>query len=173
MMNASNRNVADDRDLLDPASLRHALGCFATGIVVVTTLDGDGRPVGLTVNSFNSVSMSPPLVLWSLSLGSPSLAAFRGHPSFVINVLAESQLDICMQFARPGEDKFAGVAWEPGLSGVPVLAGTVATLECRNYRQYEGGDHEIFLGEVKALSSREKPPLIFNRGKFGTLFGEL
>lgn len=150
----------------DRQELRAALGCFATGVVVVTTLGKGGAPVGLTINSFNSVSLDPPLVLWSLALSAPSLDAFRSHPAFAINILSAEQADACRQFARPAPDKFAGVGWTPGHEGVPVLDGAVANLQCRTFRRYEGGDHEIFLGEVVGLRASDREPLVYHRGRF-------
>jgi flavin reductase (DIM6/NTAB) family NADH-FMN oxidoreductase RutF len=157
---------------ISPNDFRQTLGCFATGIVIVTSLDADGNPVGMTVDSFNSVSMEPPLVLWSLNLNAPSLPAFRAHSSFIVHVLSDQQLDLCKKFAKSGTDKFAGVDWQPGLDGSPLLRDTVATIQCTAYRQYEGGDHEIHLGQVMASSVSDRKPLIYNRGEFGK-FGEL
>ncbi|WP_205666063.1 flavin reductase family protein [Aquabacter cavernae] len=149
-----------------PRHLRDVLGSFTTGVVVVTTqVEGD-RPVGLTINSFNSVSLDPPLILWSLALKAPSLGAFRAAGSFVINILGEHQEDVGRRFATPAPDKFAGVAWEPGLTGAPVLADTAAHLECRVYARYPGGDHEIYVGEVVALQDRGHAPLVYHRGAF-------
>lgn len=152
-----------------PRHLREVLGSFTTGVVVVTTLGSGGRPVGLTINSFNSVSLDPPLILWSLALTSPSLAAFRASESFVVNILAENQEDLGRSFATPSADKFAGVAWEAGLTGAPVLKDTAAHLECRVYARYPGGDHEIYLGEVMALQDRGHAPLVYHRGAFRRL----
>lgn len=146
--------------------LREVLGCFATGVAVVTTLGDRWAPVGVTINSFNSVSLEPPLVLWSLALESPSLGAFRAHRAFAINILSVDQARIGRQFANPAPDKFAGVDWEPGFRGVPLLADAAARLECRTWRRYEGGDHEIIIGEVIAMAATEKAPLVFHRGRF-------
>lgn len=151
---------------ITPQQLRDALSCFATGVAIVTTVGPKGEPVGLTVDSFNSVSMDPPLILWSLGLGAPSLPAFRQHAAFIVNILSYNQLDLCRQFATPATDKFAGVSWQPGLHGAPVLDQNVATLSCLNYRQYEGGDHEIFLGEVMSAAVSDLAPLIYSRGQF-------
>ena len=152
-----------------PRHLRDCLGSFTTGVVVVTTLGTEGRPVGLTINSFNSVSLDPPLILWSLALKAPSLEAFRATGAFVINILAEDQEDLGRRFATPSADKFAGVAYAPGLTGAPVLADTAAHLECRTYARYPGGDHEIYVGEVTALQDRGHAPLVYHRGGFRRL----
>ena len=146
--------------------LREVLGCFATGVAVVTTVGDGGVPVGVTINSFNSVSLNPPLVLWSLSLAAPSLSAFRNHRAFAVNILSEGQVHIGRQFARPAPDKFAGIDWQPGYRGVPLIAETAARLECRTWQRYEGGDHEIFIGEVIAMAATDKAPLVFPRGRF-------
>jgi flavin reductase (DIM6/NTAB) family NADH-FMN oxidoreductase RutF len=147
---------------------RASMSCFATGIVIVTALDPDGNPVGMTVDSFNSVSMNPPLVLWSLDLNAPSLPAYRAHPSFIVNVMSDQQLGLCQRFAQSGADKFAGIDWKPGLNGSPILPDTVATIQCAAYRRYEGGDHEIHLGQVMASRISDRTPLIYSRGQFGT-----
>lgn len=142
------------------------LGSFATGVAVVTTQGEDGAPVGVTVNSFNSVSLDPPLVLWSLSLRAPSLRAFRSHDYFAVNILAADQERLCMQFAKPAADKFAGVAFAAGRSGVPLIGGAAATLECSTYARYPGGDHEIYLGEILSLHAEAREPLVLHRGAF-------
>ncbi len=154
---------------IEPKHFREVLGSFATGVVVVTTLGDGGRPVGLTVNSFNSVSLDPPLVLWSLALEAPSLAAFRAHDFFAINILAEDQEFLSKRFSTPAENKFSDVGFDPGATGVPLLRGTAAALECRTFARYPGGDHEIYVGEVKAVFDRGHPPLVFHRGVFRRL----
>lgn len=151
---------------IDSAMLRDALGHFATGVAVVTTVGDGGAPVGLTISSFNSVSLTPPLILWSLARTAPSFDAFRRHGSFGINILARDQQDLCMQFARPSDNKFANVSHRPGYDNVPLIDGVHAQLECKTYRRYEGGDHEIYLGEVVGISTFEKQPLVFHRGQF-------
>jgi flavin reductase (DIM6/NTAB) family NADH-FMN oxidoreductase RutF len=143
---------------------RDVLGSFTTGVVVVTTVGDSGRPIGLTVNSFNSVSMDPPLILWSLALKSPSLHAFRTHNRFAINILSEDQERLCRQFATRSDDKFLDVRFELGETGVPVLHGTAAYLECSTYARYPGGDHEIYVGEVMAVHDHGLSPLVFHRG---------
>lgn len=145
-------------------SLRNVLGSFTTGVVIATTIGDNGRPVGLTVNSFNSVSMDPPLILWSLALKSPSLSAFRSQSGFAINILAEDQERLCRQFATPNEDKFLDVRFDMGETSVPVLHGAAAYLECSTYARYPGGDHEIYVGEVKAMRDHGLSPLVFHRG---------
>ncbi len=151
---------------IDRGMLRDALGHFATGVAVVTTVGDGGAPVGLTINSFNSVSLTPPLILWSLARNAPSFDAFRRYSSFAINILAKDQHELCMQFARPADNKFENVAFRADFENVPLIEGVHAQLECRTYRRHEGGDHEIYLGEVVGISTFEKQPLVFHRGQF-------
>lgn len=154
---------------LTTSELRDTLGCFPTGVAIATTLGTDGQPIGLTINSFNSVSMDPPLVLWSLGNNSPSFDAFKAHGAFAINILSSEQQGMCSQFARPAEDKFAGISWHNGHRGVPVLDDVLVTLECDTYNAIEGGDHEIFIGQVRKIRRRESQPLVFHRGQLVAL----
>ena len=147
--------------------LRKALGCYPTGVIVVTTLGDNGSPVGITVNSFSSVSLDPPLILWSIALTAPSLGAFRTHSGFTINILSEEQKALGLQFARPSENKFEGVDWHKGYADTPVINNSLAVLQCKTYRRYEGGDHEIHLGEVQKINFNDQEPLVFHRGQFG------
>ncbi len=151
---------------VDPKDLREALGNFTTGVAIATTIGDGGAPVGVTINSFNSVSLDPPLILWSLANSAPSFGAFRSNPSFAINLLAADQQDTCMQFARPSEDKFRGVGHRTGFGGVPLIDGAAVQFECRSYARYPGGDHEIHVGEVVRISVSDRPPLVFHRGRF-------
>lgn len=151
---------------IDPIALRNALGQYATGVAIVTTLDAQARPVGLTVNSFASVSLDPPLVLWSLASGSNCLAAFQACRHFAVNVLTADQVALSNRFATNGIDKFADVAWTPGLGGIPLLAGTGAVFECRRETSHPGGDHIIFIGRVERFAHGEEHPLIFHAGRY-------
>lgn len=153
----------------DPRDLRRALGTFATGVTVVTTVGEGGQPVGLTVNSFSSVSLEPPLVLWSLVVKSPQLEVFRSAPHFAVNILAEEQEALCRQFASPVPDRFADVAWRAGVGGVPVIDGAVAQFECVTETSHPGGDHEIFIGRVVRYRWSERGPLLFCNGALCTL----
>lgn len=156
----------------DENALRRTLGQFPTGVAVVTALGRGGAPVGVTVSSFNSVSMDPPLVLFSLALGAGTLPVFRRHPGFVVNVLAAGQEDVALRFARPGEDRFRGLDWRPGLHGSPVMAGVAAVLECSAHARHPGGDHEIFLGRVDRFSAdHARAPLLFAGGRLTALPG--
>ncbi|MDH3553381.1 MAG: flavin reductase family protein, partial [Gammaproteobacteria bacterium] len=127
--------------------MRGALGQFATGVTVITTTDSDGSPVGVTASSFNSVSLDPPLVLWSLAKSARSMAAFDRSGYFCVHVLAASQEALSARFATPGSDKFGGQDWRPGHGGVPLLQEFAARFQCKTTHTYEGGDHLIFVGE--------------------------
>jgi len=145
-------------------ALRAALSQFATGVTIVTALSPDGEPIGLTVSSFNSVSLSPPLVLWSLSHGSHSLDTFRTCSHYAIHVLSAAQLELAQRFAARGVDRFAGLVCTTGLGQAPLLPDTLATFECRNHRQHPEGDHTIFVGEVlRCTYQTEAPPLLYHR----------
>jgi flavin reductase (DIM6/NTAB) family NADH-FMN oxidoreductase RutF len=146
-------------------ALRDALGSFATGVTVMTTRRPDGTPIGITVNSFASVSLDPPLVLWSLAARSPNLGAFRSAGHFCVNVLSAEQAALCRRFATPEPDKFAGVEWATGAGGVPVLDGCVATFECSSAFNNWGGDHVILVGRVERFATRDAPALLFHRGR--------
>lgn len=150
----------------DPRELRNLLGQFATGVTVITTHTADGRNVGMTANSFSSVSLDPPLVLWSIARNAPSLADFLACKHFAINVLGVDQHDLSGRFARPSPDKFSGVAFKTGEAGVPLLEGVIATLVCRNVTQYEGGDHLIFLGQIEHYRHGAGEPLVFHAGQY-------
>ncbi len=148
---------------------RAALGMFATGVTIVTALGADGRPVGLTANSFNSVSLAPPLVLWSLSRYAGSMPAFRTGSHYAINILAADQRALAERFAAKTADRFAGVAWHGGTAGAPVIEGAAAVFECFNRSRYEEGDHVIFVGEVEHCEHRTgAQPLLFHGGRYYT-----
>ena len=146
---------------------RASLGMFATGVTIVTARTASGELVGLTANSFNSVSLDPPLVLWSLSRAAGSMAAFSNGMHYAINVLTAEQQALAEQFAARGGDRWAGVAFSEGVSGAPLLAGAAATFECFNRSQYIEGDHVIFVGEVERCAHRaEASPLLYHGGRF-------
>ena len=160
----------------DAPHFRQALGRFATGVTVITTRVPGTDPartdsaafVGITASSFNSVSLSPPLVLWSLGLHAGSLPLFHAGTHYVINVLAADQLELCQRFAYGKGDRFAGVDYTLGQSGLPILGGTLAWFECHNRSRYEEGDHVIFVGEVERCGFADGEPLVFQAGQFGT-----
>jgi len=146
---------------------RSALGMFATGVTIVTARTETGQLVGLTANSFNSVSLTPPLVLWSLAQAASTMAAFSTGSHYAINILSTEQQDLAKQFASRAHDRFAGVEYSLGVSGAPLLHGAAATFECFNRSRYEEGDHVIFVGEVERCTHRaEASPLLFHGGKF-------
>src|SRR5258708_38637126 len=143
---------ATDNSAIDPRDFRNALGTFATGVTIVTAMAADGKPYGVTCNSFASVSLNPPLVLWSLGMFSQGLPIFQNASHFTVNVLGVPQATLASQFAKSAGDKFAGVSWSPGLGNAPVLADVVADFQCRAANRYYGGDHVIFLGAVEAYA---------------------
>lgn len=155
-----------DNNALDPLELRRTFGAFTTGVTVITALDGGGTAHGVTVNSFASVSLDPPLILWSQALTAFSYPVFRDAERFVINILAQDQTDVSMRFARAGADKFSGIATRRGMGGVPLIEGCSATLECRREAIYPGGDHAVFLGRVERFERHARPPLVFGGGKY-------
>ena len=153
----------------DGRALRGLLGQFATGVTVITACTPDGRLIGMTANSFSSVSLEPAMVLWCLAKNAPSLNDFVSSSHFAINILRADQEDISGQFARPSDNKFAGVDYQCCDAGVPVLNDAVATLVCRNHTQYEGGDHLIMLGEIEHFRHEGGEPLLFHGGRYRNL----
>lgn len=154
----------------DSRALRNALGRFATGVAIVTAIDQDGHPIGLTVNSFSAVSLEPALVLWCLDNGSHSLESFRRASHHAINILAIDQQDLSNRFATWPVDRFAGLDWHPGQGGAPVFPGCCATFELANEAAHAGGDHTIFVGRVERLSENcELDPLLFFGGRYRRL----
>ena len=148
---------------------RAALAMFATGVTIVTARGVDGEPIGLTANSFNSVSIVPPLVLWSLSRQAGSLPGFARGSHYAINILAADQLALAHRFASKDLDRFEGVACSTGAGGAPLIDGAAAVFECFNRSRYEEGDHVIFVGEVERCARREAAqPLIFHGGRYFT-----
>ena len=163
----------DTRAVPDSRGLRTALGQFATGITVVTTRASTGGFVGLTVNSFSALSLQPPLVLWSLRCTSPSLPVFQGAERFVVNVLAEAQVEVSRRFASPLPDKFDGVAHAESTTGLPLLHGAAAWFECRTVSQQMAGDHCLFIAEVERFTASELAPLLFHAGGYFALGSRL
>jgi flavin reductase (DIM6/NTAB) family NADH-FMN oxidoreductase RutF len=157
---------------MDAQQLRGALGRFTTGVTIVTCLDPAGARVGLTANSFQALSLEPPLVLWSLRCTSPSAAAFVQARHFAVNVLAEAQVDLSRRFAATRSDKFADGIWAAGRQGVPLLGGCAAVFECETVSHQVEGDHLLFIGRVLAMSEAPVPPLVFQDGHYRML-GEI
>jgi flavin reductase (DIM6/NTAB) family NADH-FMN oxidoreductase RutF len=148
---------------------RAALAMFATGVTIVTAIDRSGTPIGLTANSFNSVSLEPPLVLWSLSRQAGSMPEFQRGSHYAINILSAGQHDLALRFSSREVDRFRDVAFRPGSGGAPLLEGAAAVFECFNRSRYEEGDHVIFVGEVERCTRREgAQPLIFHGGRYFT-----
>jgi flavin reductase (DIM6/NTAB) family NADH-FMN oxidoreductase RutF len=161
--------------VLGPEDFKRVLGCFATGVTVVTTWDPDGQPAGLTASAFSSVSLTPPLVLVCVGHASQCYPALRRSERFAVNILGSDQAAISQRFARangPGESKFEGLRYSTGELGLPMLDGALAQLECSTVHAYPGGDHTIFVGQVEAarcqpISGAE--PLLYYRGQYGRL----
>jgi len=153
---------------LDPKEFRQALGTFTTGVTIVTAQGLDGTPVGVTANSFNSVSLNPPLVLWSLARKSQSLAAFESASHWAVHILAHDQNHLSGRFARSasGAEKFEGIEYEAGLGAAPLLSGCTTRLQCRTAHIYDGGDHIILVGEVLKFDKCDTPPLVFQSGNY-------
>ena len=146
--------------------LRNALGSFATGVTIVTALDSDQNPIGMTVNSFNSVSLNPPLILWSISRDSNCFDDFIKAETFAVHVLNHSQEDLSNRFAESGGDKFLGLSLESGFKTAPILPDFSACFECKTEHQYDGGDHIILVGKVVSFEDRGTDPLVFYRGQY-------
>ena len=154
----------------DKPTLRATLGLFVTGVTIITCRDRDGAPVGITANSFNSVSLDPPLVLWSVGNNASSMEAFLHASHFAVHILSERQTDLANRFARSGTDKFEGLSFNEGLGRVPLLPDYAARLECTSYANHAGGDHQIFIAEVSRLVSvPEARPLVFHGGRYSEL----
>jgi flavin reductase (DIM6/NTAB) family NADH-FMN oxidoreductase RutF len=150
----------------DATILRKVLGSFVTGVTVVTALDSDGDRLGITVNSFSSVSLDPPLISWSQSITAPSHPRFKEAQRFAINILAADQLDVSQRFAGRAGAKYEGLEHDVGLCGVPLIRGAVAYLECSMVAQHAGGDHVIFIGQVNKCSQITRSPLLFGHGRY-------
>ncbi len=149
--------------------LRNALGCFATGITVITALDKDQQPMGMTVNSFASVSLEPPLISWCLAKNCHFYDAFMAAEHFAVNILSDQQENLSQLFASPIEDKFAQADWQPGIEGLPLLAGCIAHLECQREQDYPGGDHSILIGRVLNFDYNSQSPLIFSQCQYSRI----
>ena len=147
-------------------AFRRACGRFATGVAIATTMDSGGTPCGLTISSFSSVSLDPPLVLFCIDRASQVLGAFEQAESFVINILDHSQRELSQRFATRQDDRFGGIAFRRGVSGAPVIPHSLAVIECRRQRVLDGGDHRIFLGEVLSIDAVDGDPLLYFAGRY-------
>lgn len=159
----------NDSQNMNNRALRDALGCFATGVGVITTATPGGHKMGLTVNSFSSLSLDPPLILWSLSLASGLSDHFVKGCPFVINFLHDGQSDLALKFATALEDRFKSIELRDGQGGAPIFLDNAGYLECITEAVYPGGDHAIIIGRVTGFEAGTKPPLIFHQGKFKSL----
>ncbi len=153
---------------MDPAEFKDAVGCFATGVTIITAVGPRGELIGITASSFNSVSLDPPLILFSLNRRAYSLRAFLSTQAFAVNILRAGQEEISDRFARAFKDKWSDIAHEIWDSGCPILTDALASFECETRHTYHGGDHVIFVGEVLRLRhDPEGQPLLFHGGKYG------
>ena len=148
---------------------RNALGGFATGITIITALGKNGQKIGMTANSFNSVSLTPPLILWSIGKSTNCYEDFMAAEAFAVHVLAEDQQDLSNLFATSGVDRFADLDCSEGLSGIPILPHYSVCFQCSMAQKYEGGDHIIMTGEVKQFTDNQCQPLLFYRGNYHSL----
>ncbi|MEO7337743.1 MAG: flavin reductase [Caldimonas sp.] len=153
----------------DKRTLRDAFGSFATGVTIVTTSGPAGADIGLTANSFSSVSLDPPMILWSLARTASSIDAFRESGHFAVHILSAEQEKMSARFASKGIDRFAGLALDRGPGGIPMLPDCMARFTCKLAYQYEGGDHVIFVGEIVDFSHSARKPLVFHGGRYGML----
>jgi len=149
------------------ADLRNVMGCYLTGVTIVTLAGPDKKPYGLTVTSFNSVSLSPPLILWSLDNRNDKLPMFQDTRGFAVNIMAADQLTLCKTFASADNDRFSNCNWRFGAYGQPLLENALANLECRPWAEYDGGDHTIFVGEVVSIKQNKGKAAAFFNGKLG------
>jgi flavin reductase (DIM6/NTAB) family NADH-FMN oxidoreductase RutF len=151
----------------DARDFRSALGMFPTGVAVVTTRAPSGAFVGLTINSFSSLSLDPPLVLWSLNVRSPSTSVFERATHFAVNILCDQQVEVSKRFASPAANKFAQIEVDAGIGDVPLIRGCAAHIECRAHAQHDGGDHLLFIGHVERYAyDRARRPLVFHGGRY-------
>ena len=153
----------------DPKDFRNVLGSFPTGVTVITTKDAEGKLYGVTANSFNSVSLDPPLVLWSIGKNSTSYDAFMAAEYWNVHILAADQESISNNFAKSGGDKYQDIDFSEGVKGAPVVAGCAAVMQCKSEYQYEGGDHIILVGRVLEYQYDDKESLVFSKGKYASL----
>jgi len=155
-----------DLPSVDPDELRRCLGSFVTGVTVMTALDEDGNLVGMTANSFTSLSLDPPLIVWSLRLNSSSMPIYKKAHRFVVNILAQDQIDISNRFSKSAPDRFNGIPFKTGIAGVPLIDGCASYLECKLEASYPGGDHLLFVGRVERIQLSERKPLAFGGGRY-------
>src|SRR5260370_10947161 len=158
-------NERIERPAMAERQFRDALAQFATGVTIITARAQHGF-IGFTANSFNSVSLNPPLIIWSLARRSRSLAIFEGAAQYAVNVLAHDQVELARRFSHPHTDRFAGVAFHLGAANAPLIEGCAAWLECRHHALHPAGDHMLFIGEVTFTAHRRRPPLVWHSGRY-------
>ena len=158
-------NNSHQTEPLDQNLFRKALSRFPTGVAVATTVSASGQPRGMTISSFNSVSMNPPLILWSIGLEAACLEDFKTADRFAVNILSATQAEISQKFAAAQNDRFATIDWSLSAFGVPLIHGAAAILECQVWARYPGGDHEIMVGKVCHLTDNEQTPLLYGLGR--------
>ena len=163
--NNKNDILINNNKDFDEKNYRNTLGLFSTGVTIVTTIDENSHPIGITVNSFASVSLKPALVLWSIDKSQPSYNSFLSSKGFAVNVLNKEQIDLCYKFSSPSEDKFKDIQWNLSDNGYPIISNSLAWFDCLSWANYSGGDHQILLGEVNSFDKNENDPLIFWNGK--------
>ncbi|KGA96535.1 oxygenase [Alkalihalobacillus alcalophilus ATCC 27647 = CGMCC 1.3604] len=151
---------------------KEVMGNYPTGVTVVTTTTDDGVPLGLTVNSFASVSIDPLLILWSIDKRVSSYDVFTNTNKFAVHVLASDQSDVCQLFASRVDDRFANTEWEKSEHGLPVLKNVAGVLQCETYKMVEAGDHMILIGKVIEIESEKKEPLLYHKRTFGPIPNE-
>lgn len=149
---------------LDSKFLRKTLGKYSTGVTVVTSIDSNGNPIGMTVNSFTSVSLEPALVLWCIDKKQPSYNSFMNAEGYAVNILSKAQNDLCYRFASQIDDKFENINWKRSENGFPIIENCLAWFDCKKWNYYSGGDHQILVGEVTSFDSTELEPLIYWNG---------
>lgn len=150
----------------DPRQFRRALGNFACGVTIVTAIDADGNKVGVTANSFNSVSLDPPLILWSLDKRSSAWETFQAAQHFTVNILASDQIELSNGFARPADDKYAGISFRQGFGGAPVFDGCSGNFQCSLFEHIDAGDHWILIGKVEVFEDFGRAPLLYHQGGY-------
>ena len=167
-MTGQNNNIVHDLKIknkeVDTKQLRNNFGLFSTGVTVVTTIDNNNIPIGMTVNSFASVSLNPPLVLWSIDKNQPTYESFLNSKGYAVNILSKDQIDLCYKFSNPSENKFKDIDWEISGNGFPIIMNCLAWFDCLSWANYPGGDHQILVGKVDAYGKNENNPLTFWNG---------
>jgi len=164
-VNNQNKKKTVLKDLDDESRLKKSLGMFSTGITIVTTVDQNGNPIGMTVNSFASVSLNPALVLWSIDKKQPSFDIFLNANGYAVNILSKNQNHLSLNFSSPIEEKFKNVKWNLSELGHPIIHDTLAWFDCIKWNYYDGGDHQILVGEVVSHHHQENEPLLYWNGK--------